>query len=192
MVSDLTQNVCSKWFSDDSSLAFRFHESLAWSALEQENWLDALQHAQKAEDAAIQILGPSNKHHPRVLSTHYHMVIALIGMGDLGQAERMIQKGLSSCNASPTFDDTDVVRSRFLIGLARIKRTEGRLVEAEQILQQVLKSRLERFGPGDPIVIWVVQHFRWRADRLVQTSQVKISQNEGAQNHCIKPRDLTD
>ncbi|KAK5209984.1 hypothetical protein LTR41_004616 [Exophiala xenobiotica] len=73
MVSDLTQNLCSKWLSDDSSLAFRFNELLAWSALEQENWLDALQHAQKAEEAAIRICGPSNKRHPRVLSMQSNM-----------------------------------------------------------------------------------------------------------------------
>ncbi|KAK5272967.1 hypothetical protein LTR96_002599 [Exophiala xenobiotica] len=157
MVSDLTQNVCSKWFSDDSSLAFRFHESLAWSALEQENWLDALQHAQKAEDAAIQILGPSNKHHPRVLPTHYHMVIALIGMGDPGQAERMIQKGLSSCNALPNSDTTEYIRSSFLLALAGIRHRQERVVEAKQILRQLLKCRLEKFGPSDTTVIYLVQ-----------------------------------
>ncbi|KAK5225859.1 hypothetical protein LTR47_002873 [Exophiala xenobiotica] len=157
IVSDLTQNLCSNRFSDDSSLAFRFHEILAGNALGQENWLDALHHAQKAEDAAIQILGPSNKHHPRVLSTHYHMVIALIGMGDPGQAERMIQKGLSSCNALPNSDTTEYIRSSFLLALAGIRHRQERVVEAKQILRQLLKCRLEKFGPSDTTVIYLVQ-----------------------------------
>ncbi|KAK5461073.1 hypothetical protein LTS15_003136 [Exophiala xenobiotica] len=174
IVSGLTQNLCSKWLSDDSSLAFRLHELLANIAIVQENWLDALQHAQKAEDIALQILGPSNKHHPWVVSMRCNMVQALLGMGDFGQAESMIQKGLSLCNARPdsnTTDHIDHIRSRLLIALACIRRRQGKVVEAEQILHQVLKSRLERFGPGDYIVICVVQYLRSTNEGLTRLGE---------------------
>jgi tetratricopeptide (TPR) repeat protein len=157
-ISDLTRDLCSTFLSDNHDLSFQLYELLATIAIARGAWLEALYYAREAEDAAIQKFGPSNKHPPSVLSIQKNMVLALLGMGDLGQAERMIQKGLSSCNASPTPNATDGIRSKFLLELASVRQRQGRVVEAEQILHQLLKSRLGNFGPSDNTVIWVVQN----------------------------------
>ncbi|KAI1619386.1 hypothetical protein EDD37DRAFT_216300 [Exophiala viscosa] len=137
-------------FGNGTSLTWSLYESLARIYYWDFNDQMTLHYAQRAEEAAAASRYKSVR---KSLITKEALISAHIDLCALDQAEAEIHATLA-IHLREDFGHN--AQHRLLLCLGEIRRMQGRRGEARWLTDQVLSARLELFGPGDTLVMDIV------------------------------------